>query len=445
MSKIPVVAIVGRANVGKSSLFNRILGEREAIVANEPGTTRDSVTRVVESKGSAFWLVDTAGLKIAEDEFEASIQDQIIEAADSADVIIVAVEAHTQLTEEDRRVAKLALKSQKPVVLVMNKADKAQKLDLSHWEKSGIKQRVATSAIHGEGITELLAKVGKQLPKAKKEDRSDALTIALIGRPNVGKSYLFNTLGQKQQAIVANVAGTTRDINRVNIKLHGQNVTLLDTAGIRRSGKIGKGIEHFSVLRTLQAIEEADVCCLLMDVNELNTALDQKIAGMVKESGKGLIIVVSKWDTAEKDAYTRDKLAPQISYSFQHVWWAPLIFTSSETGQNVTKIYDLARDIASNRNTQVLTRELNQWIAEVVAKHPPAGLKGKHPKLRYITQTGQNPPTMTVFGNYTEFLHWSYKRYLERELREKYELTGTPVRFKFSNGDKETVRVHKKK
>jgi GTP-binding protein len=191
-------------------------------------------------------------------------------------VIIVAVEAHTQLTEEDRRVAKLALKSQKPVVLVMNKADKALKLDLSHWEKSGIKQRVATSATHGDGITELLAKVTSKLPKAKKEDLSDVLTIALIGRPNVGKSYLFNTLAKKQQAIVANVAGTTRDINRVNIKLHGQDVTLLDTAGIRRSGKIGRGIEHFSVLRTLQAIEEADVCCLLMDVNELNTALDQK-------------------------------------------------------------------------------------------------------------------------------------------------------------------------
>ncbi len=434
--KLPVVAIVGRANVGKSSIFNRMVGTRDAIVADEAGTTRDNVSRIVENQGSAFWLVDTAGLKSAEDEFEASIQDQIIEATEAADVILVTVEAHTTLTEEDRRVAKLALKSKKPTILVMNKADKAKKLDLTHWEKTGIKTRVATSAIHIEGFTELFNQIIAIIPKAKTDTIENELVVALVGRPNVGKSYLFNTLAQKQQAIVAPVAGTTRDINRVTVREHNRDFTLLDTAGIRRSGKIGTGVEHFSVLRTLQAIEEADVCCLLMDGNELNTALDQKIAGMVREAGKGLIIVVSKWDIVDKDAYTRDGLAKTIAYHFQHVWWAPLIFTSSETGQNVTKLYELARDIAEHQNLEISTSELNRWLGACVIKHPPAGLKNKHPKLRYATQVDTKPPTVSVFGDYTEYLHWSYKRYLEKEFRQTWEVGGTPVRLKFTNSEK---------
>ncbi len=434
--KLPVVAIVGRANVGKSSIFNRIVGSRDAIVADEAGTTRDSVTRIVHDQGGAFWLVDTAGLKSAEDEFEASIQDQIIEATAAADVILVTVEAHTALTEEDRRVAKLALKSKKPTILVMNKADKTHGQDLDHWEKTGIKVRVATSAIHGEGFSELLRQINENIPRAKTEPVVDELVMALVGRPNVGKSYLFNTLAQKQQAIVAPVAGTTRDINRVTVREHNRDFTLLDTAGIRRSGKIGTGVEHFSVLRTLQAIEESDVCCLLMDGNELNTALDQKIAGMVREAGKGLIIVVSKWDTVDKDAYTRDGLAKTIAYHFQHVWWAPLIFTSSETGQNVTKLYELARDIAEHQSLEISTSELNRWLGACVIKHPPAGLKNKHPKLRYGTQVDTKPPTISIFGDYTEYLHWSYKRYLEKEFRQTWEVGGTPVRLKFSNSEK---------
>jgi len=434
--KLPVVAIVGRANVGKSSIFNRMVGVRDAIVADEAGTTRDNVSRIVEEQGSAFWLVDTAGLKNAEDEFEASIQDQIIEATEAADVILVTVEAHTALTEEDRRVAKLALKSKKPTILVMNKADKAKKLDLTHWEKTGIKIRVATSAIHIEGFTELFNQIIAIIPKAKTDSVENELVMALVGRPNVGKSYLFNTLAQKQQAIVAPVAGTTRDINRVTVREHNRDFTLLDTAGIRRSGKIGTGVEHFSVLRTLQAIEESDVCCLLMDGNELNTALDQKIAGMVREAGKGLIIVVSKWDIVDKDAYTRDGLAKTIAYHFQHVWWAPLIFTSSETGQNVTKLYELARDISDHQNLKISTSELNRWLGACVIKHPPAGLKNKHPKLRYGTQVDTKPPTISIFGDYTEYLHWSYKRYLEKEFRQTWEVGGTPVRLKFTNSEK---------
>ena len=261
----------------------------------------------------------------------------------------------------------------------------------------------------------------------------DRLHIALLGRPNVGKSALFNTLAKKQQAIVADRAGTTRDINRAVIRYEGREVELMDTAGIRRPGKIGTGIEHFSVVRTLAAIEQADVCLLLMDVNELNVALDQKIAGMIKESGKGLILVVSKWDDAEgKDAYTRDALAPQIAHTYEFVPWAPLIFTSSVTGQNVTKIFDLALEIDKRRGQRFKTPELNRWLRETVDKHPPAGLKNRAPKLNYIVQEDDNPiPAFKVFGSHTKFIHWSYRRFMEREFRQRYNYEGTPLQFWF--------------
>src|SRR5665213_1994075 len=343
MSKtVPITAIVGRANVGKSSLFNALVGRREAIVADEPGTTRDNVTAKATLGSKDTWLVDTAGLKDARDAFELNIQDQIREAADDADMIIVVVEADIPITEEDRRVAKMALRSKKPVILVVNKTDKARRNPLEPWQRLGIKTIVATSVTQRTGLEELAEALAEQLPAARIKEDADRIRVALLGRPNVGKSSLFNTLGKKQQAIVADRAGTTRDVNRLIIRYNQREVELMDTAGIRRSGKIERGVEHFSVLRALSAIEQADICLVLMDANELNVQLDQKIAGLVKEAGKGLILVVSKWDAAEdKDAYTRDRIAPQITSSFAFVPWAPLIFTSSVTGQNGTKLYDL--------------------------------------------------------------------------------------------------------
>jgi GTPase len=439
MSKrpVPIVAIVGRANVGKSSLFNAVLERREAIVANEPGTTRDSIMAKASiglSKGRQdFWLVDTAGIKDPEDEFEFTIQEQILQAADSADVILVMVEAHLSLTEEDRRVAKLALKSKKPVILVANKADKTRRQNLDHLKKLGIKEIFPTSVTQATGIEELLSHLRLVLPKATIREDSDRIRLALLGRPNVGKSALFNALSKKQQAIVADRAGTTRDINRNVIRYNQREIELLDTAGIRRSGKIGKGVEKFSVIRSLSAIEQADVCLLLMDANELNVQLDQKIAGIIKEAGKGLVLVVSKWDSLEdKDAFTRDNLAPQIAHTYDFVPWAPLIFTSSVTGQNVTKIYDLVLEIMQQREKRVKTTELNRWLRQAIDRHPPAGLKNRNPKLNYITQETDNPiPSFKVFGSQTKFLHWSYKRYLEKQLREKYGYEGTPVQFWF--------------
>ena len=469
MAKLPYVAIVGQTNVGKSSLFNRLFGSQEAIVAREAGTTRDNVIRKITLGGSAqeashqtsfmgkrnssdvaadvseatkpsstFWLVDTAGLKPAEDEFEASIQEQIVEATELADVILVVVDGTLYPSEEDRRIAKTALKSKKPVLLVVNKTDLKGSLSVDEFKRLGIKDILMTSAEHNRGIAKLTDKIVENLPVVSDSPFDDnSLKIALIGRPNVGKSSLFNTLAGKQQAIVANVAGTTRDVNRVSVRYKSQTIELLDTAGVRRSGKQEQGIEKFSVLRTLAAIDESDVCLLLMDVNELNAHIDQKLAGLIKEAGKGLVLVVSKWDAVEgKDAFTRDALAPRISREFTFVPWAPLIFTSAVTGQNVTKIFDLATDIKKRREQQFKTSELNKVLQKCVIKHPPAGLKNTMPKLRYMVQTDQAPPWFVIFGSNLKLLHWSYKRYLERNMRETFDFTGTPIMFSFRQTEK---------
>jgi GTPase len=435
--RVPIVAIVGRANVGKSSLFNLLIGSREAIVADEPGTTRDSITGKVQlESGKDFWLVDTAGLKTAEDDFELTIQEQIIEAAASADIILVMVEAGGAISEEDRRVAKLALKSKKEVILLANKADRAKNSDIEHFARLGISRRIATSITQRMGIDELEEILDELLPTATIKEEDNRIRVALLGRPNVGKSSLFNSLAKKQQAVVADRAGTTRDVNRTVVRYSGREIELLDTAGIRRSGKIERGVEHFSVLRSLRAIEEADVCFLLIDANEHSVALDQKIAGLVKEAGKGLALVISKWDIKEKDAYTRDQMAPQIMHDFVFVPWAPLVFTSSETGKNVSKLFDLVLEIMDRRAIRIKTAELNKWLKTVTDRHPPAGLKNRQPKLRYMVQEDDNPiPAFKIFGSQTKFLHWSYKRHMERMLRETWDYAGTPVQLWFIDRD----------
>jgi GTP-binding protein len=477
-SKLPTVAIIGRANAGKSSLFNRMVKSQQAIVAREAGTTRDNVLGKVSYGEHQFWLVDTAGLKTAEDEFEASIQEQIEEAADAADVILVVVDSTEYPSDDVRLVAKKALRSKKPVLLITNKADLKASLHDDEFKRLGIKDIIRTSAEHNSGVSDVLKKLTDLLPPKREREEDDVLRIALIGRPNVGKSKLFNTLAGKQQAVVANVAGTTRDVNRIQVNYHKRALELLDTAGIRRQGKQEVGIEKFSVLRTLQAIEEADICLLLMDVNELSTQLDQRLAGIIAEAGKGLVIVISKWDSLQdvrdkaieaaearaakkkaeeeknplskkeklrrsksmkasqedvtsKDPFTRDALAARIGYQFKFTPWAPLIFTSSVTGQNVTKLFDLALDIDARRKQETKTRVLNDLLQKAIQKHPPAGLKNTHPKLRYMVQTDTMPPWFVIHGSNLKFVHWSYKRYLERLLRDAYDYSGTPIKFSF--------------
>lgn len=431
-SSLPTVAIIGQANAGKSALFNRLVRSNQAIVAREAGTTRDSVIGRVGHNKHTFWLVDTAGLKDPNDEFEATIQEQIVEAVELSDVIAVTLDSTQYPSDEDRRIAKTALRSKKPVILVLNKSDLKGSLPDDEFRRLGIKIIMRTSAEHNTGVRELLDEITDHIPVIKEPEPDEVLRIALIGRPNVGKSSMFNVLAGKQQAIVGNLAGTTRDINRVSLRYEGRDIELLDTAGIRRQGKQEVGIEKFSVLRTLQAIEEADICYLLLDVTELNTALDQRLAGIIDEAGKGMALVVSKWDIAEgKDAFTRDALAPKIAHAFDFVPWTPLIFTSSETGKNITKLFDIALQIDERRKQSTKTRTLNDMLQKAIQKHPPAGLKNTHPKLRYIVQTDTSPPWFVIYGSNLKHIHWSYERYLERTLRETYDYSGTPIKFSF--------------
>lgn len=447
-TKLPTVAIIGRANAGKSSLFNRLVRSRAAIVADEAGTTRDSVFGTVtyqqQGRESQFLIVDTAGLKPAEDDFEASIQEQIAEAVGAADVILLAADSTEYPDDEIRRMAKDALKSKKPVLLLLTKTDRKGALSNSEFLRLGIKHIIRSSSEHNLGFSELLDALGDQLPAATVAEPESLLKIALIGRPNVGKSHLFNTMAGKQQAVVADVVGTTRDLNRTRISYHGETIELIDTAGIRKSGKQERGIEKFSVLRTMQAVNEADVCLLLIDVNELHVALDQKLAGMIDEAGKGLVIVVTKWDdVADKDDFTHDRLLPRIARQFDFVPWAPVIFTSAVTGQNVAKLYDLARDIMTRRAQTPKTRQLNELLQKATQAHPPAGLKNTHPRLRYMVHTDTAPPWFVIYGSNLKFLHWSYKRYLERLLREKFDYSGTPIKFSFR--DEKQIKANKER
>lgn len=429
--KTPIVAIVGRANVGKSSLFNALIGQREAIVADEAGTTRDAIWRRIDRDDQSLWLVDTAGMKRAEDSFELSIQEQITQATESADIILVVIEADAPITQEDRRVAKIALKSKKEVQLVINKIDKAKHADLDAFKQLGITQKHHTSTTQRTGVKDLLNSLFSTLPKVSTPETADTISVALLGRPNVGKSSLFNTLLKKQEAVVSDIAGTTRDVNQHHITYHGKKIILSDTAGIRRSGRIEKGVEHFSVLRSLAAIESSDICVLLIDGTEPSVQLDQKVAGMVKEANKGLILAVSKWDVVEKDAYTRDGLARQLRHDFTFVPWASLLFTSAETGQNVTKLLELVDAITKEQSQIITTSKLNSWMKDITAKHSPAGLKSYQPTLKYIVQESDNPTNFKVYGRHTKWLHWSYKRYMERELRETFGFDGTAIRFWF--------------
>jgi GTP-binding protein len=442
--KLPTVAIIGQANVGKSSLFNRMVRAQQAIVAREAGTTRDNVIGRVEYEDHNFWLVDTAGLKDPNDTFEASIQEQIAEAADSADVILVVVDGSQYPSDKDKFVAKKALRSKKPTILLINKTDIKGCLDNDEFRRLGISKIIRTSAEHNRGIEAVLETITELIPAKSEYIPDDILRVALIGRPNVGKSFLFNSLAGKQQAIVANIAGTTRDVNRISVKYGDRTIEILDTAGMRQPGKQEMGVEKFSVLRTLNAIEQSDVCFLLMDANELNTQLDQRIGGIINDAAKGMAIVITKWDSVEgKDAYTRDEIAPRISGTFDFTPWAPLIFTSALTGQNVTKLFDLAVEIDNRRKQETKTRVLNDMLQTSVQRHPPAGLKNSHPKLRYIVQTDVNPPWFVIYGSNLKFLHWSYKRYLERQLRETYDYTGTPIKFSFI--DEKQIKANREK
>ncbi len=428
MKTLPIVALIGQTNAGKSSLLNRLARKKIAIVAREEGTTRDSVSARINDE---FLLIDTAGLKNPEDDFEATIQDQIAEAIDAAELILLTIDSTTYPDDKDKRIAKAALKSKKPVLLLLNKSDKGESLPTEEFLRLGIKAEniVRTSATTGLGANELLVKITAIIGHVKIKDTEDSLKLALIGRPNVGKSSLFNSLGKKQQAIVSSRQGTTRDINRINVRYKGKNIEILDTAGLRKHGKREVGIEKFSALRTLAAIEEADICALLVDATEPHSKLDQALAGQIVDAGKGIIVVLTKADLVEDTNEILDKL----EYDLNFLPYAPVLITSSETGKNVTKLFELAETVNESRHTQIKTSELNSILREAIASHPPAGLKNTHPKPKYIVQTDTCPPWFVIHGREMQLMHWSYKRYLERKIREKFPMIGTPIVFSFHN------------
>lgn len=423
------VIIIGQPNVGKSTLFNRLAGLKQAIVSDEANTTRDLIYGYVKWGGKQFELVDTAGINKSNDPLLKEAVELIDQAITSADVIIVVVDGTASLNEFDRLLARNALKSNKPVVLAINKADQLKKLQMvNNFSQLGIKQMQAISAISGAGSGDLLDIVVSHIERRGDFEIKQRLKVAILGRPNVGKSSLLNRLSNRKIALTSNQAGTTRDINRSELKHDGELIELADTAGLRRPGKLGRSIEYFSSLRTKKAIEDSDVCLLLIDVTEANVSQDQKIAGMVKAAGKGLILVVSKWDAAEdKDDKTMARLARQIVANYQFVWWAPLVFTSAVTGQNTDNLLDIIITVATNRRAHIPTTTLNSIITEATIKQPPAGLKNKRPKIKYAIQTGVEPPCFTLFSSYPEHIHFSYLRYIENCLRQSYEFSGTPI------------------
>ena len=485
--RLPVVALVGQTNAGKSSLLNRLARRNIAIVAREEGTTRDNVVATIDG---AFVLVDTAGLKDPEDDFEAAIQEQVADAIEAADVILVTLDSSKYFDHRDRKIAKDALRSGKPVFLVLNKCDLKESLPLTEFRALGVapERTFYTSATTGQGTSALKEGLATAFSRAglefsgrlagaprepslrdeplgpvrnirvensnqnfmlSKKQSPAPLTIALIGRPNVGKSSLFNTLGKKQQAVVSSRQGTTRDVNRVRVKYKGQEIEILDTAGLRKPGKREVGIEKFSAIRTLMAIEEADICCLLVDSTEPHSKLDQALAGQIVEAGKGIMMVVTKGDlleTAEptnffgeenvKNRTAADFLLDQLERDYDFLPYAPVVITSAETGKNATQIFELALEIDAARHTEIKTSELNKILAEAVVEHVPAGLKNTRPKPKYMVQTDACPPWFVVHGHDLGLLHWSWKRFLERKLREKYPMVGTPIEISWrSDGD----------
>ena len=466
MKRLPIVALIGQTNAGKSSILNRMARKNIAIVAREEGTTRDNVVATIDN---SFVLIDTAGLKDPTDDFEASIQEQIEDAIDAADVILVTLDSSKYFDDKDRKIAKDALRSGKKVYLILNKCDLAESLPLTEFRALGIapENTFYISATTGEGMRGLLESIfsglGSLRPvvtggapsssvvtsgRSRENNSKSPLKLALIGRPNVGKSSLFNSLSKKQQAIVSSRQGTTRDVNRVVVKYKGREIEILDTAGLRRPGKREVGIEKFSAIRTLAAIEEADICCLLVDSTEPHVKLDQTLAGQIIEAGKGIIMVVTKSDLLKnaeptnyfgeeniKNRTAADFLLDDLERDFDFLPYAPVILTSSETGKNITQIFELALEIDEARYTEIKTAELNKILGEAIIEHAPAGLKNTRPKPKYLVQTDTCPPWFVLHGHSLGLLHWSWKRFLERKIREKYPLVGTPIRFSYHSDD----------
>ncbi len=428
----PIVAIVGRQNVGKSTLLNRLAGKRVAIVDRLPGTTRDRIMADVSVPGHEFTVVDTGGLELSPDSTVAQgVNEQVEAAITEAEAIIFLVDVRDGLVPADLEIADRLRKTSKPVVLVANKADNAKyETGVVEFYELGLGEPVAISAYHGRGIPELLDRLTALLPAQELLSAApEAIGVAIVGRPNVGKSTLLNAMLGGERAIVDDVPGTTRDALDTLVDFEGESVLLIDTAGIKRRGRIDSGVGRYSVIRALRAIERADVALLVLDVAELVTAQDMHIAGYIQQAAKGVIIIVNKWDLVKMGS--REGCSRYVRSQFRFVPYAPVIYTSAKLGWGVAKIMPQVRRIYRERLKRLSTAALNSFVQQAVADHSLPRKGNRQLKVLYATQAEVNPPTFVFFVNYPQLMHFSYQRYLENRLRQSFGFEGTPIRFVF--------------
>lgn len=428
----PVVAIVGKPNVGKSTFFNYIVGKRISIVEDKPGVTRDRVYAEANWRGRDFTLIDTGGIEPeSQDMITSQIATQANMAINIADVIIFVTDIKQGVTQVDKDISIMLKKSKKPVILVCNKSDGYGKTtdDIYEFYNLGLGTPYAVSATNAIGIGDILDVIYENLPKENEnKQEEERIKVAVIGKPNVGKSSLINRILGEERVIVSNIAGTTRDAIDSYFENEFGKYTFIDTAGIRRKSKVNESIEKFSVMRTLLAIERADVCLMLIDANEGVTEQDAKIAGEAHEAGKGIILVINKWDEIEKDSHTIEQLKKEVYNRLSYLNYAPILFISAKTGQRVNKLYEMINEVASQNAMRVSTGMLNQVLNEAIAIVQPPTDKGKRLRIYYMTQASTKPPTFVVFVNDKELFHFSYERYLINQIRKEFGLQGTPIR-----------------
>ena len=428
----PLVAIVGRPNVGKSLLFNRLAGQRLSIVEDTPGVTRDRLYASCEWAGRSFDIVDTGGIEPSTDsEILTFMREQAMIAIDSATVIIFVCDIRSGVTAADQEVADMLQRSGKPVVLAVNKMDSVGPVDPEIYEfySLGLGDPIALSAVHGHGTGDVLDECLKHFPPEEAgEEDAGAIKLAFIGKPNVGKSSIVNKILGEERVIVSDVAGTTRDAVDTPFENEFGRYVLIDTAGIRRKSRVEDRVEKFSVMRAQLAIERADVCLIMIDARDGVTEQDTKVAGMAHEAGRASVILVNKWDLVEKDGKTMDRLRADIRRDLSFMPYAPILFVSALTGQRVDKIFELANTVNEQANMRITTGVLNNVLADAQARVQPPTDKGRRLKIFYMTQVSVKPPTFVLFCNDSELFHFSYQRYIENQLRSTFSLTGTPIR-----------------
>lgn len=425
----PIVAIVGRPNVGKSTLFNRIAGERISIVEDTPGVTRDRIYTHAEWLGKNFNLIDTGGIEMSDQPLSTQIREQAEIAIDEADVIILVVDVQNGITDADEKVAQLLYRSNKPVVLAVNKVDNPERrTDIYDFYSLGLGEPYPVSSVHGVGLGDLLDAVIKNFPETAENGTDDSIRFSLIGRPNVGKSSLVNAILGQQRVIVSNIAGTTRDAINTKFVADHREFTMVDTAGIKKKGKLYENTERYALMRSMKAIDDSDVVLVVLNADEGIRELDKHIAGYAHEAGKAVIIVVNKWDLIKnRDHRTMTDFTNLIRNEFQYLSYAPIIFVSAITKQRLIKIPNLIEEVYDHARRRIKSSTLNDVLMDAIAANPTPSTNGKRLRVYYGTQVAVEPPTFVIFVNDPDLMHFSYERYLENQIRQAFDFTGTPI------------------